>query len=359
MSGAGAKSILTALSRYGLDTAQLCKSLGVDESVFLDPEARVPQRVVNLLLVEAERVTGDPAIALGVTEKLVMGVSGSVVAKLAMASATVSAALEHVARYGPVSSEAMAIRFHDEGSTVLLELQADRRTTLRVRYLPEVLLASIRRILELCVPQPITPLRVAFRHTAPPNIRVYEEFFGCPVQFGARAHTMRFPSEPLQQPMIGFDPRTEARLQEIAESELRRLSPELVTAVREQVRIAIEKQERPDTNLVAKHLGMAARTLQRRLREEGASFRVIVEETRRDIALSMLQEPGRRVVDVAVAVGFDEATSFSKAFRRWMGQSPTDYQARRADRVAAQSEAFPQPATMSTSIGRTEPPRKG
>lgn len=284
--------------------------------------------MVTSLLAEAECQTGDPAIALRVTEKLVMGVSGSVLAKLVMASETALSALRHAARYGPVSFEPMGLRLRDDGTTIVLELEVEGRAVRRGRYLAEILFASIRRILELGVPQPVAPLRVAFRHMAPPDVRVYEDFFGCPVQFGARVHAMRFPRKPLLQPMVGADPRAEARLRELAESELRCVAPELVGVVSEQIRIAIEQQERPDTTSVAKRLGMAGRTLQRRLRAEDTSFRAIVEDTRRDMALSMLREPGRRVIDIAFAVGFDDATSFSKAFRRWTGESPTDYQAR-------------------------------
>ncbi|MBW2162053.1 MAG: helix-turn-helix transcriptional regulator [Deltaproteobacteria bacterium] len=81
-------------------------------------------------------------------------------------------------------------------------------------------------------------------------------------------------------------------------------------------------------------MAIGQRTLQRRLREEVSSFRMIVDRERRNMALSMLEEPKRRVIDVAQAVGFDDATSFAKAFRRWTGESPTAYQARAVEQQA-------------------------
>ncbi|MBW1905986.1 MAG: helix-turn-helix domain-containing protein [Deltaproteobacteria bacterium] len=60
-------------------------------------------------------------------------------------------------------------------------------------------------------------------------------------------------------------------------------------------------------------MAIGQRTLQRRLREEVSSFRMIVDRERRNMALSMLEEPKRRVIDVAQAVGFDDATSFGRA----------------------------------------------
>ena len=134
--------------------------------------------------------------------------------------------------------------------------------------------------------------------------------------------------------MIAAQPRTALRLQELAESELRAIAPEFTVAVSEQVRVAIEEQERPTYASTARRMAIGQRTLQRRLREEGSSFRMIVDRERRNLALSMLNEPKCRVIDVAQAVGFDDATSFSKAFRRWTGESPTAYQARSIERRA-------------------------
>ena len=73
---------------------------------------------------------------------------------------------------------------------------------------------------------------------------------------------------------------------------------------------------------------LTERTLQRRLADEGTTFREVVDEVRCDRASALLRDPDVRVADVAYAVGYDEVTSFTKAFRRWTGESPTDFRAR-------------------------------
>lgn len=215
---------------------------------------------------------------------------------------------------------------------MLVVFDSDEAAVERVRHLTELLMSGIRQFFDAGPTQPVAPQQVAFCHTAPRDVRPYEEFFGCPVEFGARVCSIRFPREPLLLPMLGADPRLEARFVEVAESEMRRFAPELTVAVAEEVRIATEKQERPVQPSIAKSLGMSGRTLHRRLYEEGTSFHAIVDEVRRSLAVSMLKHSGYRVLDVAMAVGFDDATSFAKAFRRWTGESPTDYQRRAAHR---------------------------
>ena len=334
LSGSDVLAILAALSRLGLDQTALCASIGLDASGLLEPETRIPQNLVVSLLREAERQTKDPAIALRITEKLTVGVSGSVPSKLGMASGSGLSALRHMARYGPVTAEGITAEVREDESSVLLTVEIDDPVVERVRHLTELLVGGVRRVFREGSTQPVAPLQVTFRHAAPRDVQYYEEFFGCRVDFGAPGCGMRFPRAPLLLPMLGSDPRVEARLVEVAESELRRIAPELPVAVAEQVRIAIENQERPLQHTIAKNLGMAGRTLQRRLQEEGASFRAIVDEVRRGLAVSMLRDPRNRVVDVAFAVGFEDATSFAKAFRRWAGESPTDYQARQTRRDA-------------------------
>jgi len=100
--------------------------------------------------------------------------------------------------------------------------------------------------------------------------------------------------------------------------------------------LGFDSLQRPTPASIARRLGMGQRTLQRRLREEGVSSSKIFEREQRDLALALLRH-GARVVDVADAVGFGDATSFSKAFRRWTGASPTDYRARAAKREPGRS----------------------
>ena len=87
---------------------------------------------------------------------------------------------------------------------------------------------------------------------------------------------------------------------------------------------------------VARRLGMSDRSLQRRLAEKGTSFAKMADDELHQRALHQMTEPGARASDVAYALGFSEASAFTRAFRRWTGTSPTEYaathQRRRASR---------------------------
>jgi AraC-like DNA-binding protein len=62
---------------------------------------------------------------------------------------------------------------------------------------------------------------------------------------------------------------------------------------------------------------MSVATLRRRLQEEGKTYASVLDAVRYDLAKKYLMDPGVTTSDVAFLLGFRDASSFSKAFRRW------------------------------------------
>jgi AraC-like DNA-binding protein len=81
----------------------------------------------------------------------------------------------------------------------------------------------------------------------------------------------------------------------------------------------------PTVSSIASGLAMSARTLQRRLSEQGHSFQGVVDMTRKDLAQRLLAETDYSLAEVAFLTGFSEQSGFSRAFKRWAGQTPRSY----------------------------------
>jgi AraC-like DNA-binding protein len=84
----------------------------------------------------------------------------------------------------------------------------------------------------------------------------------------------------------------------------------------------------PDVRSVAEVIRLSARTLQRRLAEEGLTFATVVARARYDAARRMLEDPSRKVIDVALDVGYSDHAHFTRAFVRWTGLSPREFRRR-------------------------------
>ncbi len=328
------RGMLVGLEKLGLAPARLCAAAGASLSEMMDPAARVPRPAFWAVWREAERLSGDPSLGLRLAQTIPVAAAAGMVGQLAAVSETGLEAIRHLARYRKLIADRLEVGLHEDDSTLSIEIRLLDVDDALGHQVYESCLVGILRIVREAIMADLSPLRVSFRHAPPPDVAPYERFFRCPVEFRASSHRLRLPLASLRQPMIAAQPRAESRLQDLLESELRTLAPEFTVAVAEQIRAALEEHERPTQASVARRLGIGRRTLQRRLQDEGSSFRRIVDHEHRSLALGLLGRPGCRVIDVAQAVGFDDATSFAKAFRRWTGESPRAYRARILERTA-------------------------
>jgi AraC-like DNA-binding protein len=114
---------------------------------------------------------------------------------------------------------------------------------------------------------------------------------------------------------------------------LRRLKPEqdLLATVRHLVSSSLGSDE-GTLDRLATRLHITPRTLQRRLSGEGVSLRSLIDEARREQALRHVSRAGRPFAEIAELLGFDDVTSFHRAFRRWTGVTPGQYQLSKAPR---------------------------
>ena len=86
----------------------------------------------------------------------------------------------------------------------------------------------------------------------------------------------------------------------------------------------------PRVNDIATGLGLSARSLRRRLSEHGLSFQTLTEDTRRELAEGLLRDEQYSLAEVAFLTGFSEQSSFTRAFKRWLGTTPASYRKTRA-----------------------------
>jgi AraC-like DNA-binding protein len=89
--------------------------------------------------------------------------------------------------------------------------------------------------------------------------------------------------------------------------------------------VSAERVEFPQLEYFAEDYGMSARTLRRRLKQEGTSFRRVVEGIRRDLALRSLLKTKKSVSAIAEHLGYSETRAFTRAFMQWTGMTPKNY----------------------------------
>lgn len=171
----------------------------------------------------------------------------------------------------------------------------------------------------------IAPVRLEFRHAAPPDIRRYRESCGVTPLFGARADIVTFHSRALGAPMPRNHERARAECAQLCRDLLRRRQPRAGVAGGVRDLLVRNPGELPDQIAVANELFMSPRTLSRRLHEEGTSFRALLDEVRQMLSEQLLAYTDMSTEQVAARLGYAEAASFIRAFRRWKGCPPQEF----------------------------------
>jgi AraC-like DNA-binding protein len=153
----------------------------------------------------------------------------------------------------------------------------------------------------------------------------YRGWFGVAPSFDAVVSTMTVDASALDLPLPQADAMTVALCEEQLRAivSARRVRTGTAAAVREQL-IRLDARRRGIAD-VARALAMSERTLRRRLAEEGTSFRQLSDEIAQTLAEQMLATGALSVEDVAIRLGYAEASSFIAAFRRWTGMTPARF----------------------------------
>ena len=169
---------------------------------------------------------------------------------------------------------------------------------------------------------PLSPLRVEFSRPASQR-KGYEEHFGCAVRFDAAADSLVFDAADLARPFRTSNGELLAMIAPQLEAEL--ADREEGTSAAERVKAMVKRMlagRRPDLVAVSRELGTSTRTLQRRLSAEGVTYQQILEDARRELAHHYLLHSALDLSETAYLLGYEDASSFFRAFHQWEGSPP-------------------------------------
>jgi AraC-like DNA-binding protein len=180
----------------------------------------------------------------------------------------------------------------------------------------------------MAIDERFAPEAVFVRRERPECHAAYEQFFGAPVSFGAEHNALRFPGSLLRQAMPAGNVELAHVNEQVVSRYLAQLNREDVAM---QVKAyLVDKLPSGDVReeAVAVRLSMSLRSLQRRLQDQGTSYKELLEQTRRELAEQYVRNTHLSINEITFLLGFTEPANFSRAFRRWHGVSPSAFRER-------------------------------
>jgi AraC-like DNA-binding protein len=234
---------------------------------------------------------------------------------------TLRAGLEHALRYYALLHDGFSASLHVAGERATLEVSFGALQVADCIH-EFVLAAHVIVARRMTGRGELAPLETHFMHARPTSARLHEHFFGTQLRFGQTRCALVFARSALDAPSLAADAGLAQVLERQAEQALRKLGrgASLLDRVREIVREELSHGKLTADSL-ARRLGMSARTLHRHLASERTSYRAVLDEVRREIALRSLRDPRLTILEVSYSLGFTTGPAFHRAFRRWTGTS--------------------------------------
>ena len=310
-----------------VDVDGILARAGLSEATLLDPATRLAPDRSRQLGGELIARIGDPQVGLRAAERL-RPIDTDLLGYLLRHSPHPLAAIEQFVRFARLLGDTADARIEREGARVVMTFGLlDGR-----HMLPEAAdyaVASIFRLVRELSRGRALPTEVFLQRPRPARPAAYRRFFDCPVAYTTERSKLVYEEVRLTVPFTEVDSRLVAILEVRAEEVIATL-PRRATVV-EQVRAHIARRLENascDVRATAQELGLSERTLRRRLRESGSSYRAILDEVRRECAVALVEQRSETIATIAHRVGFADTTGFARAFRRWTGRQPHEYPGR-------------------------------
>jgi AraC-like DNA-binding protein len=306
--------ILHLAQQKGASKESLCRQAGIDVQLLSDPDARFPTRHVQALWQAAIQQTGQEHLPLQMGESVNLFSLG-VLAYLLMNCPTVEVVVRKLIQYQDIACAGVRNTMGIDGENGLLKSHLMDRDQINPSYALESELSVYVSIFTQLTGVPVPIQEVHFGHASDKDPSEFRRVFGTPrIVFESSFTGIVFAASYLQTPVLN------------ANASLFNLTGTDTLGYR--VRKAITeglKGEEPRLGSIARQLAMSERSIQLKLKEEGLTYQQLLDEVRKEMALSHLQEPYLSTTDIAYLLGFSEPSVFSRAFKKWIGTTPHAY----------------------------------
>jgi AraC-like DNA-binding protein len=320
--GTWIQAIVRTLDAQGINGTELALRAGINPRVLRNGEERAFQPAVTRLWAAAVEATGDPCFGLQVP-RFVNPVTFHALGYAILASPNLKAAFQRAIRFQRLISDA---------TNQKLELVGDRYRFIIERTSPlgppheavdAFVATAVRTFRGLTGPDPINPLVVYLRRSEPTPSELYYKIFRCPITFDAPLDALEYARKDVESPLPYGNAELARQNDAIVADYLARTGR--VGSLSDRVHSLLVEHlpdGGPSEATIAQRLCMSPRSLQVQLAQEGSSYKALLNRARQNLARSYLQQGRHTIKEVAFLLGFSDAATFTRAFRRWTGQSP-------------------------------------
>lgn len=296
----------------------------LEASESLDTDQRIPVGRALSYLERAIAATGDAELGLRAAREATRG-DYDLLEYGASSCGTALEGAEVIRRYFRLLNDATELSLETRGQCAVVRMESSvELSRAAVDFQSASLYGAVTR---WHPPYPGCRVEVWFMYAEPPDTGAYERLFAPGVvRFGAPFNGFVFDRRWLDRPLTSADPKLHHLLRRQADERLDALPRSRSVLQRVCELIAEELGEGdPSADHIAACLHVSRRTLSRRLEQEGTTFKALLDEMRRELAMRWLMTEDVGIAELGHRLGFREPAAFHRAFKRWSGKAPGQY----------------------------------
>jgi AraC-like DNA-binding protein len=321
--------IKRAMDEWGIDFHSALSDCGIKASDFKDQESRLSAERVGRLIEYCNALKSRHDFAITVAENFHPG-TFHVLGYAMMASNSLHDAFKRIVRYKKVVSNTCSINIEESPNVCKLVLnpflyESTNRPVLSHNSII-IFIATLVKFARETSSHNFRPLEVNLNW---PNTNqkhhFLNDFFDCPINFDQNEISFSCDASIFKEPLLGGNPLITQSHEKMLNEFISRLDKnDVVQTVKNSIYDMLPLGT-PTQTEIAKQIGMSLRNLQRKLNEQDASYRDLLEETRKKLALEYITQGHLSLSEVGYLVGFANISNFNRAFKRWTNYAPGEY----------------------------------
>jgi AraC-like DNA-binding protein len=311
------------LELYNIDPEHLFQETSLNPELMKQSGGRYRIDNIDHVWRKAAEAIDDPCFGLKAAEVWHPSNLGALGYAM-LASNSLRTSLERLVRYLGFLSDEDVMELDETEEGLRLTLVLSQRNVDKSEQ-NDAAFALILSMCRLNYIEDLAPVSVTLIHPKPTCSARFFEYFLSPVIFEAPTYSLTLPIEAVDKILPGSHPQLAELNDQIMINYLAKLDQDHITQKAKATIVDQLPSGSVTDETVARSLYMSSRKLQRQLKRAGTTFNTLLNEVRQELAQKYLREEDTSMTEIAFLLGFSESSAFSRAFRRWMGVSPTAY----------------------------------
>ena len=315
--------VCEATEQLGFETGPILKDLDLALTDLTTPGFRVPIDVYQRLVLACVLETGRHDLGCYIN-KNITALGNTLIQNALIASESAKRAFDRYIDLAHIVDTSQSFGYEIKGNTSALVVSQPDVVWPEIisTFREELMITGIVQLARLLLGPKSEHLRIDFRRDEPKDPAPWCEFFGDKIIWGAAASKIWWETAAIYRVRQAHNEGVASANYNLA-MQNQPASPELVRRVRSLVRKKLA-EGRAAQKVIANELGLEIRTLQRELKAEGTSFRALLTDVRKELAIQLLSR-GQPIGVISVDLGYVDQSAFSSAFKGWFGVSPAEY----------------------------------